>query len=109
MCSGTVRALSYDVDLEKSPAFRDVRPYHVVVEPGDGLFIPVNWWHAIQARPREFGITVPITWDSPYRDLQQPATRHFLRVLWRERKLPGAAALLMTAYGTAASLIRQRL
>ena len=71
----------YDVDVTQAPAYRDIRPYHVVVEPGDGLFLPVNWWHAVQARPREFGITVPVTWDSPFRDLRQPATRHFLRTL----------------------------
>lgn len=97
----------YDVDLEKAPAYREVRPYHVVVEPGDGLFLPVNWWHTVQARPREFGITTPITWDSPYRDLRQPATRHFLRVLWRQQKLIAAAALLASVYGTVASRLRE--
>lgn len=84
----------YDVDVQKAPAYLDVRPYHVVVEPGDGLFLPVNWWHAVQARRREFGITVPVTWDSPYRDLRQPATRHFLRMLWRRAKPLAAAELL---------------
>ena len=96
----------YDVDVAKAPAYREVRPYHIVVEPGDGLFLPVNWWHTVQARPREYGITVPVTWDSPYRDLRQPATRHFLRVLWRQRKPLAAAALLATAYGTVANQVR---
>lgn len=96
----------YDVDTAKAPAYRDVRPYHVVVEPGDGLFLPVNWWHTVQARPREYGITVPVTWDSPYRDLRQPATRHFLRVLWNKHKPLAAAVLLVSAYGTAANLTR---
>ena len=96
----------YDVDEAKAPAYREVRPFHVVVEPGDGLFIPVNWWHAVQARPREYGITVPVTWDSPYRDLLQPATRHFLRVLWRQRKILAAEALLSSAYSTVANQVR---
>jgi hypothetical protein len=98
----------YDVDLAKAPAYRDVRPFHVVVEPGDGLFLPVNWWHAVQARPREYGITVPITWDSPYRDLRQPATRHFLHVLWERKKALAAAALLATLCGTIANQIREQ-
>ncbi|MFP5265680.1 MAG: cupin-like domain-containing protein [Blastocatellia bacterium] len=97
----------YDVDVAKAPAYREVRPYHVVVEPGDGLFLPVNWWHAVQGRPREYGITVPVTWNSPYRDLRQPATRHFLRVLWRYRKLPAATELLASVYGTVASQFRK--
>jgi hypothetical protein len=99
----------YDVPLEKSGAFRDVRPFHVVVEPGDGLFIPVNWWHSVEARPQEYGITVPVTWDSPYRDLRQPATRHFLRLLWTHQKPLAAVALLTALYGTAANRVREQL
>ena len=99
----------YDVDLADAPAYREVRPYHVVVEPGDGLFLPVNWWHAVQARPREYGITVPVTWDSPYRDLRQPATRRLLRVLWQGRKLIATIELLASVYGTVASQVRQQL
>jgi Cupin-like domain len=100
----------YDVDVKKAPGYLDVHPYHVVVEPGDGLFLPLNWWHAVQARPREFGITVPVTWDSPYRDLRQPATRYFLRVLWRRRRKPLAAAeLLASTYGTLATAVRRQL
>lgn len=96
----------YDVDLTSAPAYREVRPYHIVVEAGDGLFLPVNWWHTVQARPREYGITVPVTWDSPYRDLRQPATRHFLRVLWRAQKPVAVAGLLASAYGTVANQVR---
>jgi hypothetical protein len=100
----------YDVDESDNEfaAYREVRPYHVVVEPGDGLFLPVNWWHAVQARPREFGVTVPITWDSPYCDLRQPATRHFLRVLWRRRKALAATELLSAARQTVVHTWRER-
>lgn len=96
----------YDVDLAKFPAYGAVRPYHVVVEPGDGLFLPVNWWHTVQARPREYGITIPVTWDSSYCDLRQPATRHFLRVLWHQRKRVAVEMLRTAAYGTVANLAR---
>jgi hypothetical protein len=98
----------YDVPLDTARAYADIRPLHVVVEPGDGLFIPVNWWHAVQARPGEYGITVPVTWDSPYRDLRQPATRHFLRALWRRQKRVAAAVLAASLYGTVANQVRQR-
>jgi hypothetical protein len=73
----------YDVDTSKFPAYLDVQPYHVVVEPGDGLFIPINWWHAVQGRNREYGITVPITWNGSYYDPQQPASRHFFYLVPR--------------------------
>jgi hypothetical protein len=98
----------YGVDVTKMPAFGEVHPYHAVVEPGDGLFLPLHWWHAVQARPREFGITVPVTWDSPFRDLRQPASRQLLRMLWQQRRKPLAAAeLLAGTYGTLASAMRQ--
>jgi hypothetical protein len=99
----------YGVDTTKHPAYLGVRPYRVVVEPGDGLFIPVNWWHAVQARPGEFGATVPISWDSPFRDLRQPATRHFLRVLWRYQKAAAAAVFAASACSTAMTCFRQQL
>lgn len=98
----------YNVDLQSFPAYHAVQPYHIVVEPGDGLFIPVNWWHTVQARPQEFGITVPVTWNSPFKDLRQPATRHFLRILWRSKKRVAAGALLASAYGTVTSEVRHQ-
>jgi Cupin-like domain len=97
----------YDVDLAKAPGYREVRPIRVTVEPGDGLFLPVNWWHAVQGRPREYGITVPITWNSSYRDLRQPATRHFVSVLWKHKKPLAAAALAAGLYSTIANRIRE--
>lgn len=97
----------YDVDVAKAPAFCDIRPYHVVVEPGDGLYLPVNWWHAVQGRRREYGITVPVTWESPYRDLRQPATRHFVRRMWKINKSIALVASLATMYGTVRSCLRE--
>jgi hypothetical protein len=99
----------WNVDVSKAPAYRNLRPCHVVVERGDGLFLPINWWHAVQARPREFGITVPVWWDSPFRDLRQPATRHLLWRLWRRRKPLAARELLASTYGTVAKVVRHQL
>src|SRR5262249_49478221 len=99
----------YDVDTTKAPAWRHVRPLHVVVEGGDGLFLPVNWWHAVQSRPREFAITVPVRWNSTYRDLRQPATRHHMRALWAKAPLRATGQLLSALYGTAAGQIRERI
>jgi hypothetical protein len=89
----------YDVDLNKFPAFGTITPLRATVEPGDGLFIPVNWWHAVQARPREYGVTVPLSWDSKFCDLRQPATRYFLQSLWQMRK-PLAVKMFVEAART---------
>jgi len=99
---------TYEVDVAKNPAYQSIRPYHVVVEPGDGLFLPVNWWHAVQGRPGEFGITVPVTFNTPYLDLRQPATGHFLGVLWKTRKWRTMAAAAECAYSTATNYAREK-
>jgi hypothetical protein len=91
----------YGVDPARFPAYAALVPYHVVVEPGDGLFIPVDWWHAAQARPREFGITVPVWWHSGLLDLRNQPMRRCVVGLWRRKKamaaLVAAAALVSTA------------
>jgi hypothetical protein len=94
----------YDVDRETYPRFFEARPYHVVVEEGDGLFIPVHWWHAVQARSPRFGITVPYWWQSRYLDLRQPATRHFLSYLWKHLSRRLAAALAVQCVGATARI-----
>ncbi len=36
-------------DYEAHPLYAAVRPVSCVVEPGDALFIPVTWWHHVEA------------------------------------------------------------
>jgi hypothetical protein len=36
-------------DYERFPAFRDAHPIVVDVMPGEVLFIPVGWWHHVEA------------------------------------------------------------
>lgn len=36
-------------DLERYPAFAQVSVREVVLGPGDALFLPVGWWHAVLA------------------------------------------------------------
>jgi hypothetical protein len=93
----------WNVNASKAPVYRDLGPCHVIVGRRGGLFLSVNWWRAVQARPREFGITVPVIWDSPCHDLRQPAARHLLRRLCCRRK-PAPPA-----YGTVATVVRHRL
>lgn len=95
----------YSVDNGRFPDFSDLRPLRANVGPGDGLYIPVNWWHAVQACPQEFGVTVPTFFDSPYRDLRQPATRHYLRALWKHHKIPAAALFVQAALSTVSAAI----
>jgi hypothetical protein len=36
-------------DYEKYPLFREVKIIEVVLNPGDVIFIPVGWWHAVRS------------------------------------------------------------
>jgi ribosomal protein L16 Arg81 hydroxylase len=36
-------------DLEQHPRFADATRLDVVIEPGQALFIPVGWWHHVEA------------------------------------------------------------
>ena len=44
-----------NVDLERYPRFREAQGYHFTTTPGDALFIPMHWWHAVYGGP-EFNV-----------------------------------------------------
>ncbi|MFG6107734.1 cupin-like domain-containing protein [Leptothoe sp. EHU-05/26/07-4] len=60
--------------------FQLSQPWIVDVHPGDALYIPNPWWHAVVSLDDEIGITVPL-WYPPLRlRLSDPQTRWLL--LW---------------------------
>lgn len=34
-------------DFQAFPRLAQARPFEAIVKPGDALFIPVHWWHAV--------------------------------------------------------------
>ena len=46
-------------DLERFPEFGNVTVRQAVLEPGDAVFIPINWWH--QLRALQISISVAFT------------------------------------------------
>jgi hypothetical protein len=85
----------YDIDPRRSPEVLNLKPYRVVVRPGDALYIPVFWWHAVESVGKDFGITVAATFPTPIHinaDLGFPAARFLLRQLLRSKKGPFVAA-----------------
>lgn len=99
----------YGVDQARFPAFGAIEPLRVIVRPGDALYIPTYWWHAVASIDDCFGVTVAATFKTPLHingDLRFPATRRFIKRYWRSRRAPMiaaavAAALLRRAVGRA--------
>jgi hypothetical protein len=94
----------YDVDTARFPRFGAVVPLRVVVRPGDALYIPAYWWHAVASIDNQFGITVASTFSTPLHingDLRFPATRRFIKRYWRSKRAP------MIAAAVAAALVRR--
>jgi ribosomal protein L16 Arg81 hydroxylase len=36
-----------------------------IQQAGDALYIPPLWWHGVIPLSRGFGVTTPVTWQSP--------------------------------------------
>lgn len=49
----------YNPDLERFPAFKNVRPIEFDLNPGESLFIPVGWWHAVVSK--DVSVSVSMT------------------------------------------------
>lgn len=71
----------YDIDTGRFPGTRALRALRTVVEPGDALYIPVYWWHAVQSLDDEFGATVAATFPTPLHvsgNISSPIARRVL-------------------------------
>ncbi len=55
------------VDLSRFPAMADVKIHDVVLAPGEILFLPVGWWHHVEAL--DISVTLAATnflWDNDF-------------------------------------------
>lgn len=41
------------------PRIRDLRTAEIVLEPGEVLFIPIGWWHQVEAL--DFSVSISYT------------------------------------------------
>ena len=81
----------YDIDTGRFPGTRALRALRTVVEPGDALYIPVYWWHAVQSLDDEFGATVAATFPTPLHvsgNNSSPIARRVLRTYLFSRFAP---------------------
>jgi hypothetical protein len=57
-------------DLQKFPKMAGARPLEANLEPGDGLFIPVHWWHAVYGTGAV--LSTSVFWNARLRDFCFP-------------------------------------
>lgn len=50
-----------ELDIDQHPLFVNAQPYHLILEPGDVLFIPPGWWHHV--RSLDMCISVNYWWN----------------------------------------------
>jgi len=57
-------------DAKRFPKVTSVRPLEVTLAPGDSLFVPVHWWHAVYGVGRV--LSTSLFWNARLRDYRFP-------------------------------------
>ncbi|MCT7972555.1 cupin-like domain-containing protein [Laspinema olomoucense] len=53
-------------DYEKYPRFKDVEIIEVILEPGEVIFLPVGWWHHVEALDISISVSFTNFWINNY-------------------------------------------
>jgi len=60
-------------DLARYPLFRQARPLEFTLEPGEAVFIPVGWWHAVVSLEKSISVSMThfafpntFNWQNPH-------------------------------------------
>lgn len=75
---------------EAARAFGHLRPVRVSVGPGDAVYLPVFWWHAVEPVDDEPGVTIALPFRSP-REIQFDL--RFAAARWNVRQASARADL----------------
>ena len=60
-------------DYEKYPLFQRIPIIEVTLEPGDAIFMPVGWWHAVKSL--DISISMSFTNYEPRKKMCKPACK----------------------------------
>jgi len=79
-----------DVDLHTFPDFAKAELHHCTIKPGEGLYIPIGWWHQIEA-PKS-SVSISMRWN-PYLKIVMEAFKTYSGAL--KAGFPAQVAELM--------------
>jgi hypothetical protein len=68
----------FDPDLERFPLFAENQPIIARLEPGDVLYIPNPWWHAVVSTTDDMGILVPLWFKPAQLRVSHPQSRRLM-------------------------------
>jgi len=71
-------------DAALHPRFREARPQSVVLRPGDGLFIPIHWWHYVRGLDFSTSVTYFFRSNPHEWKLNRPALSSVLRTIYHK-------------------------
>ncbi|XP_073836602.1 jumonji domain containing 5 [Musca autumnalis] len=57
MLSNTAQIDAAHPDLEKYPLLSKVTFYHLILQPGDCLYMPPKWWHYVESESPSFSVS----------------------------------------------------
>ncbi len=96
LLSGLTKEYGGTFTKDVASRFAGAEIYRAVVNPGDALYIPVYWWHAVEALEDRRGITIAATFRTPMAisgDLRYPAARELVKSLFATSETGIAGAL----------------
>jgi len=77
-----------DAALENTE-LQSLMPYRLRLYPGDAVYLPVFWWHAVQPGNQDFGVTIAFPFAASYAvqfDPRFKAARWNIAQAWRKRR-----------------------
>jgi hypothetical protein len=97
----------WEISAGTDPEFETVTPQRVLLQPGDAIYIPVFWWHAVESVSDSLGATVAFTFASPQDvqfDPRFAAARLNLKMALAERRQRKFLPLMLL--GACSALLR---
>lgn len=102
----------WECDPSKYPELKKLIPYRATIRRNDAIYLPIYWWHAVEATSEDFGVTLAFTFPGSKKkqfDWKFAATRWNIKAAYQERMWKSMIGLLiLTAWAAFLNLFSKR-